>query len=65
MRVLVAGLCFSRAMVGLGEGVAPSAATDMVARVIVKACHRRMLPIESLKGHAMDGISIYPLQRCS
>ena len=32
------GLCFSRAMVGLGEGVAPSAATDMVARVIVKVC---------------------------
>ncbi len=30
-------------MVGLGEGVAPSAATDMVARVIVKVCLLRML----------------------
>lgn len=26
------GLYFSRALVGLGEGVAPSAATDIVAR---------------------------------
>lgn len=25
-------------MVGLGEGIAPSAATDMVARVIAKVC---------------------------
>ena len=38
-----AGLCFSRAMVGLGEGVAPSAATDMVARVIAKVRPRRSL----------------------
>ena len=30
------GLCATRAMVGLGEGIAPSAATDMVARVIAK-----------------------------
>ena len=29
-----AGLFLSRAAVGLGEGVAPSSATDMVARVI-------------------------------
>lgn len=28
------GLCFSRAAVGLGEAMAPSAATDMVSRVI-------------------------------
>lgn len=32
----IAGLCATRAMVGLGEGIAPSAATDMVARVIAK-----------------------------
>lgn len=31
-----AGLYASRALVGLGEGVAPSGATDMVARVIAK-----------------------------
>lgn len=31
---LHAGLFLSRAAVGLGEGVAPSSATDMVARVI-------------------------------
>lgn len=30
----VPGLCFSRAAVGLGEAMAPSAATDMVSRVI-------------------------------
>jgi ACS family sodium-dependent inorganic phosphate cotransporter len=30
----VAGLCISRAAVGLGEGVAPSSATDIVARAI-------------------------------
>jgi ACS family sodium-dependent inorganic phosphate cotransporter len=30
----VPGLCFSRAAVGLGEAVAPSAATDMVARIV-------------------------------
>lgn len=30
----VPGLCFSRAAVGLGEAVAPSAATDMVSRVV-------------------------------
>ena len=29
----VAGLLLSRAFVGLGEGIAPSAATDMVARI--------------------------------
>ena len=29
-----AGLCFSRALVGLGEGVAPAASTDMISRVI-------------------------------
>jgi MFS transporter, ACS family, solute carrier family 17 (sodium-dependent inorganic phosphate cotransporter), other len=32
----IAGLYASRALVGLGEGVAPSGATDMVARVIAK-----------------------------
>lgn len=32
--VMHAGLFVSRAAVGLGEGVAPSSATDMVARVI-------------------------------
>lgn len=31
--VIDAGLLVSRAAVGLGEGVAPSAATDMVARI--------------------------------
>ncbi|KAI8468569.1 MAG: major facilitator superfamily domain-containing protein [Monoraphidium minutum] len=30
----VAGMCFSRAAVGLGEAAAPSAATDMVARIV-------------------------------
>jgi ACS family sodium-dependent inorganic phosphate cotransporter len=30
----VPGLCVSRAAVGLGEAVAPSAATDMVARIV-------------------------------
>jgi ACS family sodium-dependent inorganic phosphate cotransporter len=30
----VPGLCLSRAAVGLGEAVAPSAATDMVARIV-------------------------------
>jgi ACS family sodium-dependent inorganic phosphate cotransporter len=30
----VPGLCFSRAAVGLGEAIAPSAATDMVARIV-------------------------------
>lgn len=30
----VGGLCFSRAAVGLGEAVAPSAATDMVSRTV-------------------------------
>jgi len=30
----VPGICFSRAAVGLGEAVAPSAATDMVARIV-------------------------------
>lgn len=30
----VPGLCFSRALVGLGEAVAPSAATDMVSRTV-------------------------------
>lgn len=33
---MLAGLYASRALVGLGEGVAPSGATDMVARVITK-----------------------------
>lgn len=32
----IPGLYMSRALVGLGEGVAPSSATDMVARVIAK-----------------------------
>ena len=32
--MMLAGLFLSRAAVGLGEGVAPSSATDMVARVI-------------------------------
>ncbi|KIZ06688.1 hypothetical protein MNEG_1265 [Monoraphidium neglectum] len=30
----VPGLCLSRSLVGLGEAVAPSAATDMVARIV-------------------------------
>ena len=33
MPTVLAGLLVSRAAVGLGEGVAPSAATDMVARI--------------------------------
>eukprot|EP00877_Chromochloris_zofingiensis_P006979 jgi/Chrzof1/2534/Cz11g19070.t1 len=32
----IPGLCLSRAAVGLGEAVAPSAATDMVARIVPK-----------------------------
>jgi len=32
----IPGLCLSRAAVGLGEAVAPSATTDMVARIVPK-----------------------------
>lgn len=52
-----AGLFASRAAVGLGEGVAPSSATDMVARLISKEERSRAmsfifggLPVGSLLG---------------
>lgn len=36
---------------GLGEGIAPSAATDMVARVIAKVCLLILAPVAAgLKG---------------
>ena len=38
-----AGLLLSRAAVGLGEGVAPASATDMVARVIDKSERSRAI----------------------
>lgn len=39
----IPGLFLSRALVGLGEGVAPSAATDMVARVIATSERSRAM----------------------
>ena len=54
---MATGLCFSRAMVGLGEGVAPSAATDMVARVIAKVgyCSQTSLVLCRPPAAAADG----------
>lgn len=54
---MAAGLFLSRAAVGLGEGVAPSSATDMVARLISQDERSRAmsfifggLPVGSLLG---------------
>lgn len=39
------GLCLSRALVGLGEGVAPSAVNDMVARVVPQSERSRSISL--------------------
>eukprot|EP00195_Chlamydomonas_chlamydogama_P013101 CAMPEP_0202904050 /NCGR_PEP_ID=MMETSP1392-20130828/27648_1 /ASSEMBLY_ACC=CAM_ASM_000868 /TAXON_ID=225041 /ORGANISM="Chlamydomonas chlamydogama, Strain SAG 11-48b" /LENGTH=531 /DNA_ID=CAMNT_0049591503 /DNA_START=299 /DNA_END=1894 /DNA_ORIENTATION=- len=44
----IPGLCFSRAAVGLGEAVAPSAATDMVARCV--PAHERSRAVSFIFG---------------
>lgn len=44
----VPGLCISRAAVGLGEAVAPSAATDMVSRIV--PAHQRSTAVSVVFG---------------
>jgi hypothetical protein len=46
----IPGLCISRAAVGLGEGVAPSSATDIVARVIAPGERSRAISFGGLVG---------------
>lgn len=57
------GLCVSRAAVGLGEGIAPSAATDIVARAIDPRNRSRAISIifGGLHVGSLLGLTIAPI----
>ena len=55
-RMSITALCVSRVIVGLGEGLAPSSATNVLARIIPEAQRARAVrqprPAQGLDGHA-------------